>query len=213
MSRSNGRRPGYRVALTLEANSGASMSRKKKAVAAGATAAEAASAVKEHPVVQRALTDQEVRDNVKVAYDSARAAYERLAKAKKPPKALLDDAKLHSELQNAATALRDVGTALQGKSGKAAKKAKKKGGLGRKLMIIVVGGAVALAVSADLRNKVLDALFGAEEEFDYTSSTAPASPPPTAAPTPSGTPAPPAPVSEETTGNGTAEAAEQQSSS
>jgi hypothetical protein len=32
-------------------------------------------------------------------------------------------------------------------------------------------------VSDSLRSKVLDALFGAEEEFDYTSNTAPAAPP------------------------------------
>jgi hypothetical protein len=36
-----------------------------------------------------------------------------------------------------------------------------------------VGAGVALVVSEGLRNKVLDALFGAEEEFDYTSTTTP----------------------------------------
>ena len=30
---------------------------------------------------------------------------------------------------------------------------------------------LALGLSEGLRNKVLDALFGAEEEFEYTSST------------------------------------------
>ena len=30
---------------------------------------------------------------------------------------------------------------------------------------------------ADLRSKILDALFGAEEEFDYTSTTAPSATP------------------------------------
>jgi hypothetical protein len=40
-------------------------------------------------------------------------------------------------------------------------------------------------VSEDLRNKVLDALFGAEEEFDYTSTTSPPAPAP--APDPAGT--------------------------
>jgi hypothetical protein len=35
-----------------------------------------------------------------------------------------------------------------------------------------------MAASEDLRNKVLDALFGAEEEFDYTSTTAPSTPAP-----------------------------------
>ena len=37
----------------------------------------------------------------------------------------------------------------------------------------IVGGGLALALSEDLRKKVLDALFGAEEEFEYTSSTTP----------------------------------------
>jgi hypothetical protein len=41
---------------------------------------------------------------------------------------------------------------------------------------------VALAVSSDLRSKVLDALFGKEEEFDYTSTTSPATAPPAAQP-------------------------------
>ena len=35
----------------------------------------------------------------------------------------------------------------------------------------MVSGGVALAVSEGLRKKVLDALFGAEEEFEYTSTT------------------------------------------
>ena len=55
-------------------------------------------------------------------------------------------------------------------------------GAGRLLLIAVIGGAVAIGVSSDLRNKVLDLLFGAEEEFDYTSNTTPA--PPTEAPAP-----------------------------
>ena len=33
---------------------------------------------------------------------------------------------------------------------------------------------MAIALSEGLRNKVLDMLFGAEEEFDYTSTTTPA---------------------------------------
>ena len=61
-------------------------------------------------------------------------------------------------------------------------KKKRRGGLGRLLLLAIVGGALALALSEDLRNKVLDALFGAEEEFDYTSTTT-APPPPTPAPT------------------------------
>jgi hypothetical protein len=36
-----------------------------------------------------------------------------------------------------------------------------------------VGAGLALALSEDLRKKALDALFGAEEEFEYTASTTP----------------------------------------
>ena len=43
-------------------------------------------------------------------------------------------------------------------------------------------GVLAIALSEDLRTKVLDLLFGAEEEFDYSSTTAPAEPAPVGAP-------------------------------
>jgi hypothetical protein len=130
----------------------------------------AAAAVQANPYVQRVIEDDELRDNVRVAYSAARTAYGRLNNGKAPTKVLLDDKKLHKDLREAADALRDAGTALRD-----GKKRKRKGGIGRKLLVLVVGTGIALAVSSDLRNKVLDALFGAEEEFDYTSTTAPAS--------------------------------------
>ena len=157
------------------------MSKKKKAVAAGASAAETVAAVKANPYVQRVVEDDELRDNVRVAYESAQSAYNRLAGSKGPvTKSIVDDKKLHKDLQNAAEALRDVGGAFR----QAPKKKKRKGGLVRKLLVLTVGAGIALAVSSDLRNKVLDALFGAEEEFDYTSTTTPATPPPPPAPAP-----------------------------
>ena len=127
-----------------------------------------------NPYVQRFVEDSELRDNVRVAYDSARNAYDRLNTGKSTGKQLLDDKKLHRELQNAADALRDASSSLR----EGPKSKKRKGGIGRLLLLAVVGGGVALGVSSDLRNKVLDLLFGAEEEFDYTSTTAPASPAP-----------------------------------
>jgi hypothetical protein len=47
----------------------------------------------------------------------------------------------------------------------------------RKLVPLVVLGGVALAVNEKLRNRVLDLLFGAEEEFDYTPTTTGDGPP------------------------------------
>ena len=43
--------------------------------------------------------------------------------------------------------------------------------LGRLLMIALVGAVLALVLSEGLRKSLLDALFGAEEEFQYTSTT------------------------------------------
>src|SRR5213592_4655013 len=128
------------------------MAKKKAAAAAGAVAA-----AKDNPYVQRIVSDDELRDNVRVAVESAKSAYERLSNGKAPTKAIMDDKKLHKDLKAAAEALRDAGSALR----EAPKKQKKRrGGFGRKLLILVVGAGVALAVSSDLRSKVLDALFG-----------------------------------------------------
>jgi hypothetical protein len=144
----------------------------KKSKAAKATAGTAVAGAT--PYVQRLIQDEELRDNLRTAYESGRSAYSRLNNGKAPAKALLDDKKLHKELQNAADAIRDATDALR----EGPKKKKRKGGLGRLFLLAIVGGAVALGASSDLRNKVLDLLFGAEEEFDYTSTTAPSSPAP-----------------------------------
>lgn len=158
------------------------MSKKKKAAAAGATAVEAVDAVKSNPYLQTITSDSDVHDNVRAAYESARDAYERLASGKSLSKSVLEDKKLHANLATAAAALKDVGTTLADPPSKRKKakqkKKKKKGGIGRKLLVLVVGAGVAVAVSSDVRNKLLDLLFGAEEEFDYTSTTAPATPAP-----------------------------------
>ena len=142
------------------------MAAKKKAAKAGAAAAA--------PYVQRVITDAELRDNVRVAVDSARAAFERLQKGS-VPKTVLDDKKFHRNMSEAAVALKDASDSLRD----GPKKKKRKGGLFRKLLFLVVAGGVAMAASEGARNKVLDALFGKEEEFDYTSSTAPSTPAPT----------------------------------
>jgi hypothetical protein len=142
-----------------------------------AKVASAATAVQTSPYVQRVLQDEELRDNVRQALDSARDAFDRLTNGKPPHKALLEDKKLQKDLQKTVVNLRDAGEALrEGPK-------KKKRGLGRKLLVLVVGAGVALAASEPLRNKVLDALFGKEEEFEYTSTTSPATPPPTPAST------------------------------
>jgi hypothetical protein len=147
-----------------------------------AKAAAAAQTAKENPYLQRIIHDEELRDNMVVAFEAAKNAYGRLNKGKAPAKNLIDDKKLHADVKRSADALREATAALRDAPKHSTPKKKRKGGIGRLLLVAIVGGAVAVAVSESLRNKVLDALFGAEEEFDYSSNTTPA--PPAEAPAP-----------------------------
>ena len=140
------------------------MAAKKKAAKAGAGAYAAGKAVRSNPYVQRLIEDEELHDNLRNAFVSAKKAYGRV-NGKGPVKAL-DDKKVQRELKEAATSLKDAADSLRG--GK-----KKKRRKGRLLLIALVGAGLALALSEDLRKKALDALFGAEEEFEYTASTTP----------------------------------------
>jgi adenylosuccinate synthase len=144
------------------------MAAKKKAAKAGMGAVSAGKAVQSNEYVQRLVEDDELRDNLRTAFDSAKKAYERI-NGKGPVKALTEDKKTQKELKEAASSLKDAADALRGG------KKKKKRGFGRILLLAIVGGGLALALSEDLRKKVLDALFGAEEEFEYTASTTPSS--------------------------------------
>ena len=143
------------------------MAAKKQAKKAGKGAVSGAKAVQSNEYVQRLVEDEELRDNLRTAFDSARKAYSRI-NGKGPVKALTEDKKTQKELREAASSLRDAADALRG-----GKKKKKRRGIGRILLLAIVGGGLALALSEDLRKKVLDALFGAEEEFEYTATTTP----------------------------------------
>jgi hypothetical protein len=140
------------------------MAAKKKAAKAGAGAYAAGKAVRSNQYVQRFIEDEELRENVRNAFVSAKKAYGRI-NGKGPVKAL-DDKKVQRELKEAAASLKDAADSLRG--GKKRKRRK-----GRLLLIAFVGAGLALALSEDLRKKALDALFGAEEEFEYTASTTP----------------------------------------
>ena len=143
-------------------------SKKKKAAQAGAGAIAAGKAAKDNPYVQRLVDDEELRDNLRTAYESARKAYARMSNGKGPAKALLDDKKTQRQLKEAASSLKDAADALRGTR-------RRKRGRGGMLIVLLVGAGLALALSEGLRKKVLDALFGAEEEFEYTSTTSPSS--------------------------------------
>jgi hypothetical protein len=125
-----------------------------------------------NPYVRRIIEDEELRASVKEAFDAARHAYQRMSNGKGPVKALTDDKKVQRDLRTAADNLKEASDRLKGK--------RKKRHPFRKLLLIgIVGAVLAIALNEGLRKAVLDRLFGAEEEFEYTSQTT-AAPEPTA---------------------------------
>lgn len=144
-------------------------SKKNKAAKASAGAVAAGKAARSNPYVQRLVDDEDLRENLRTAYESARKAYERMSNGKGPAKAIFDDKKTQRQLKEAASSLREAADSLRG--GRRRPRRARRGGI----LLLLLGGVAALALSEGLRKKVLDMLFGAEEEFEYTSTTAPSS--------------------------------------
>jgi hypothetical protein len=142
----------------------------KVAKAVPVSAADIAS-IKDNPYVRRVVEDPDLRDNITNVIESGKGAYARLLANGAPHKAVLEDSKLHDHVSSAAGSVRDVALALNEVDPKHGKAFKKKRHPGRLILLVLLTGFIALAVSEGLRNKVLDALFGKEEEFQYTPPT------------------------------------------
>jgi hypothetical protein len=127
----------------------------------------AAETVSSNEYVRRLVEDEELRDSIRDAFDASKSAYGRIQKQKHPARAVMDDKKTQKELREAAESLRQASDRLRGK--------KEKSGsvLGKLIVLAIVGAIAAIVLSEDVRKAVLDRLFGAEEEFEYTSTTAP----------------------------------------
>jgi hypothetical protein len=121
---------------------------------------------RENPYVQRLIEDEDLRESLKDAFENAKSAYGRATgNGKGTVQAVTSDKKVQKDLRKAAESLQEASESLRSKP------KKRKGGIGRLLLIAIVGAVIALAVSEGARKAVLDALFGAEEEFEYTSTT------------------------------------------
>lgn len=121
---------------------------------------------RENPYVQRLIEDEELRESLQDAFEAAKNAYGRATgNGKGTVKAVTTDKKVQKEMRKAAESMQEASERLRSKP------KKRKGGIGRLLLIAIVGAVIALAVSEGARKAVLDALFGAEEEFEYTSTT------------------------------------------
>jgi hypothetical protein len=151
--------------------------------------------------LKRLADDADLRDSLGRAIETSRSAYGQLASKRKRAK-LLENEKFQKEVQESLDAFRNAAVGLAETSRKPVKKARRRG---RKLMILVLGGGLALVGSEGLRSKVLDKLFGAEEEFEYSPPPpppeaspvdAPSAPAPAPAPAAAPEPDEPAPVAE-----------------
>ena len=141
------------------------MPKTKKATQTADRAADLYSAARENPYVQRLIEDEELRDSLRKALEAARDAYGRATgNGKGAVKAVTSDKKVQKDLRTAAENLQEASEQLR-----APRKRKKR--LGRLILVGIIGAGIALILSEDARKTVLDALFGAEEEFEYTSTT------------------------------------------
>jgi hypothetical protein len=156
------------------------MAKRKKAKAVPFNPADVANIAKANPYIQRLIEDAHLRENVQKAIESSKSAYGRLSNGKTPAKALMEDKKLQKDLRETLEAVRDASIALTEAPKRKARKSRR---FGRRIMILGLGAGLALVSSEKLRSKVLDTLFGAEEEFEYTP------------PAPAGTTPPATPVS------------------
>ena len=128
-------------------------------------AAELYTTARQNPYVQRLIEDEELRDSLKNAFEAARGAYSRATRnGHSPVKGVTSDKKVQKDLRSAAESLREASEHLKPRK-------RKKSRLGRLILFGIVAGVIALIVSEDARKTVLDALFGAEEEFEYTSAS------------------------------------------
>jgi hypothetical protein len=140
------------------------MARRKKSKGVPVSAEDITNIAKNNPYIQQVLNDAKLRKNVRTAVASSKKAYGRLSNGKMPA-ALLEDKRLHAEVGKALAASRDAAITLTHTSRKRTRRGRK---ATRRVVIVVVGSGVALAGSEKLRSKVLDVLFGKEEEFQYT---------------------------------------------
>src|SRR5690349_3978181 len=124
---------------------------------------EAAAQAKENPYVHKIIEDKELRENAVAALQSIKSAFEE-AKGADTPADIIGDKKGQKKVKQAATQVKLTADEM-------ASAGKKKRHPVRKLLVIAtIGAVVAVVVSEDARKALLDALFGAEEEFEYTSN-------------------------------------------
>jgi hypothetical protein len=129
------------------------------------------STARENQYVRRLVEDEELRDSIISAFVAARSAYGR-ARDKGGPLEAAGDRKVKKELEQAVESLRDASERLT-------RPKKKRHPIRNLFGLALLTGGLVLIFSESARKTVLDAVFGAEEEFVYTSTTSPSGTPQT----------------------------------
>lgn len=122
---------------------------------------EAASTVK--PYVERAFQDEELRDNVRSAYDSARAIYDELIGNRGVTgvaKRVATDKDLQDELRSAIADLRNAADRVRGKR-------ERKSHSGLLLLGVVLAAVFNPITGPQIRKWISERVFGETDGFTY----------------------------------------------
>jgi hypothetical protein len=116
------------------------------------------------PYVQRALQDEELRDNLRSAFDTARDVYAELIGKRGVPgvaTTVASDKEIQDQLRSAIDDLRSAANRIQGNEGHK----------GRNSTLLLAGIALGILFNPltgpETRRWLKDKVFGEEEEFGY----------------------------------------------
>ncbi|HMT05828.1 MAG: hypothetical protein KDB48_01355 [Solirubrobacterales bacterium] len=131
-------------------------------------AAKAYSSARENQHVRRLIEDEELRASLIAAAMAGRKAFHRIQSNRSSAvESVTQDKRVKRELQSAAASLREAAERIK-------EPPKKKRHTFRNLFAVgLLTGGLVLVFSESARKSLLDAIFGAEEEFVYTSTTSP----------------------------------------
>lgn len=129
-------------------------------------AGNAYAAARENQYVRRLIEDEELRGSLIAAALAGRKALQRVQSNRGSAVEAVQDKRVKKELQSAADSLRDAAERIRAPK-------KKRHPVRNLLAIGLLTGGLVLVFSESARKSLLDAVFGAEEEFVYTSTTTP----------------------------------------